>query len=124
MKNLVNWFEISATDLDRAVQFYSAVLGGGEMQIMDMLGTKMAFLPMESQEGVGGALCQGEGYEPSMNGALLYLNGGDDLSIPLSKVEAAGGSILMPKTQITEEIGYMAIFVDSEGNKVAFHSQN
>ena len=52
---------------------------------------------------------------------MVYLNGGDDLSIPLSKVEAAGGKIIMPKTAIGPH-GFMAHFTDTEGNKVAFHS--
>jgi len=121
MASVVNWFEIPAADLNRAVKFYTQILGK-EFQQMEMMGFKMAFFPMEG-EGVGGALVQGEGYKPTQEGIVVYLNGGEDLSIPLSKVEKAGGKILMPKTKITDEIGYMGFFFDSEGNKVAFHSQ-
>ncbi len=71
--------------------------------------------------GVGGGLSEMEGFEPSTKGSLVYLNGGDDLSHPLSKVEEAGGKILLPKTPIGEN-GFMAYFMDTEGNKVAFHS--
>ena len=121
MANVVNWFEIPVSDLDRASKFYSKVLGG-DLQQQEMQGITMAFLPMEG-DGVGGALCKGEGYKPSgENGALLYLNGGEDLSGPLSKVEEAGGKIIMEKTKITDDIGYMAVFFDSEGNRIAFHS--
>ena len=81
----------------------------------------MAFLPVDG-EGVGGALCQGEGYVPSQDSSVLYLNGGEDLSESLSKVESAGGKIIMEKSKFTDEIGYMAIFIDSEGNRMAFHS--
>ncbi len=121
MANIINWFEIPATDFDRAVKFYSEVLGG-EIQQQEMMGTKMGFLPMEGEGGVGGAICAGENYKPSSDGAKLYLNGGEDLSLQLSRVEAAGGKVIMPKTKITDEIGYMAFFIDTEGNNVAFHS--
>jgi len=120
MANAINWFEIPVSDIDRASRFYSSILGS-ELQYMEMMGIKMAFLPMDGQ-GVGGALCQGEGYEPTAGGAKIYLNGGDDLSVALSRVEKAGGKVVMPKTKINDEIGYMAFFVDTEGNNLAFHS--
>jgi predicted enzyme related to lactoylglutathione lyase len=120
MANALNWFEIPASDHERAVKFYSQVLGR-ELQPMEMGDIKMAFINSD-EDGVGGAICCGEGYKPSAEGTLVYLNGGDDLSVPLSRVEKAGGKIVMPKTHISEEIGYMAFFMDSEGNKVAFHS--
>jgi predicted enzyme related to lactoylglutathione lyase len=120
MANLINWFEIPAADINRASEFYKNVLGG-DLHHQEMMGIKMAFLPMEG-EGVGGALCQGEGYSPSQDSSILYLNGGEDLSEPLSKVESAGGKIVMEKSKISDEIGYMAIFIDSEGNRMAFHS--
>ena len=120
MANVLNWFEIPATDLNRAVKFYSEILGG-EFHLMDMMELKMALFPMEG-EGVGGALCQGEWYKPTQDGAVIYLNANPDLSVSLSKVESAGGKIIMPKKHISDDIGYMALFIDSEGNRVAFHS--
>lgn len=120
MANLINWFEIPVADIERASKFYAEVLGG-ELNQMEMMGTKMAFLPMDG-EGVGGSLCQGDGYKPTTDGAKIYLNGGEDLNTPLSKVEKAGGKIVMPKTKINDEIGYMAFFIDTEGNNMAFHS--
>jgi len=120
MANVINWFEIPATDIDRAVEFYKKVLDV-DFHRVEMDGFKMAFFPMEEQS-VGGSLCSGEGYKPSVDGAKIYLNGGEDLDTPLSKVEAAGGKVVMPKTKINDEFGYMAFFIDSEGNSVAFHS--
>ena len=120
MKNAINWFEIPVKNLDRAKKFYEAILGA-EMQTMEMMGMKSAFFPADLQNGIGGCIMQGEGYEPSVKGALVYLNGSDDLSVPLSKVEAAGGKILLNKTAIGQN-GFMAHFTDTEGNKVAFHS--
>ena len=120
MANLINWFEIPANDIDRAVKFYSEVLNS-EIQQQEMMGIKMTFFNMEG-DGVGGSICSGEGYEPSTTGTKIYLNGGEDLSEPLSRVESAGGKIVMPKSKINDEIGYMAMFIDSEGNNIAFHS--
>jgi len=120
MAHAVNWFEIPVSDLDRAVKFYEEVLGA-DLQRQTMNNTEMAFLPWQQGE-VSGALCKGEFYKPSDNGVVLYLNGGEDLSKPLSKVEGAGGKVLMEKTKINDDIGYMAFFLDSEGNRVAFHS--
>lgn len=122
MRNAINWFEIPATDIDRAVKFYSTILGV-EFQTTEMGGYKMAFFPME-QSGVSGAIVSGEGCEPSQTGTLVYLNAGDDLSDILSRVEPNGGSVVMPKTLINEEYGYMAAFIDTEGGKVALHSQH
>ncbi|MCB0279827.1 MAG: VOC family protein [Calditrichaeota bacterium] len=121
MANAINWFEIPAANFDRAKKFYSQVLGN-QFQEMEVMGTKMAFLTEDTQNSVGGAICSGEGYKPSADGALVYLNGGEDLAKPLSRVEAAGGKVVLPKTKISDEIGFMAMFMDSEGNKVAFHS--
>ncbi len=120
MANAINWFEIPATNFDRAAKFYGTVLGA-EVHSQELMGTKMGFLPSEPGQ-VGGAICTGDGYTPSMEGSLVYLNGGDDLSQPLGNVEKAGGKVMMPKTKISDEIGYFAIFSDTEGNRVAFHS--
>lgn len=120
MANAINWFEIPAKNLDRACKFYSAVLSG-DIHREEIMGMKMGFLP-HSQDGVGGALVEADGYEPSETGSLVYLNGGSDLSDPLSRVESSGGSVVLPKTKISDEIGYLAIFKDTEGNKLALHS--
>jgi uncharacterized protein len=120
MKNSINWFEIPVTDFDRAKQFYEAIYGA-EIQEMPHPDMRYGMLPCDMGSGVGGGLVQGEGFEPSQTGSLLYLNGGDDLNVPLSKIEAAGGKVVLPKTAIGEN-GFMAHFIDTEGNKVALHS--
>ncbi|HAY33156.1 MAG TPA: VOC family protein [Ignavibacteria bacterium] len=121
MKNAINWFAVPAADIKRAVNFYNSIFGF-EMKISDMGGQELAFFPIEDQEGVGGHLFQSNNTKPTTDGPLLYLNGGDDLQKILDKVESSGGKISTPKTQITPEIGYMAIFIDTEGNKMALHS--
>jgi predicted enzyme related to lactoylglutathione lyase len=120
MKNAINWFEIPVKDFARAKKFYEALFGAPVVE-MPSPDFKYGMLPSDMQEGVGGGLVQGEGYEPSDKGTMVYLNGGEDLAVPLSKVEKAGGKILLPKTAIGEN-GFMAHFLDTEGNKVALHS--
>ncbi|MBN8568146.1 MAG: VOC family protein [Ignavibacteria bacterium] len=119
--NSLNWFEIPASDIKRATKFYETVFSI-EMPQMEM-GGSMAFFPAGMEGGkVGGALVQSPMHKPSAEGAVIYLNANPDLDIALGKVEKAGGKVVMPKTKITDEIGFMAFFTDTEGNKVAMHS--
>lgn len=121
MKNAINWFEIPATDFERAKKFYETILDA-KIQEMPNLEYKYGMLPADWENGgIGGGIVQGEGMEPSDKGTIVYLNGGEDLSIPLSKVENSGGKITMPKTSIGMN-GFIAQFIDTEGNKVALHS--
>ncbi len=118
----INWFELPAADFSRACRFYSQVLNVKDLEVMEMGGMRMGMLPAPNG-GVGGAVVHGPGYVPTENGTLVYLNGGKDLNGLLNRVEGAGGRVLMQKTLITPDIGYFALFVDSEGNKVALHSR-
>ncbi len=120
MKNAINWFEIPVTDFARAKKFYEALLDAPITEMPYPEG-KYGMLPADMQNGVGGGIVQGEGFEPSEKGALVYLNGGDDLAVPLARVETAGGRVTLPKTAIGPN-GFMAHFIDTEGNKVALHS--
>jgi len=123
MKNAISWFEIPTTNLDRAQKFYEEILGI-RFTKLDLPEIKMRIFPIEDPMGVGGSLCQSGGfYKPSStDGPLLYLNGNPDVQLILDKVEQAGGKVIVPKTQISPEFGYMAVIVDSEGNRIAFHS--
>jgi predicted enzyme related to lactoylglutathione lyase len=88
-----------------------------------MMDMQMAFFPSEDMNGkASGGLVQGPMHKPSADGAKIYLNGNPDLSLALSKIEIAGGKVTMQKTKISDEIGFMAFFIDSEGNSVALHS--
>ncbi|MBI1933401.1 MAG: VOC family protein [Ignavibacteriales bacterium] len=120
MTNAINWFEIPVADFTRAKKFYETILGT-EIIEMPFPGGKYGMLPADMQNGVGGGLAQGEGFEPSEKGTIVYLNGGEDLNLSLNKVEQAGGKIIIPKTSIGEN-GFMAHFIDTEGNRVALHS--
>ncbi|MEM7105521.1 MAG: VOC family protein [Bacteroidota bacterium] len=122
MANLVSWFEIPATDLERAAKFYGDIFQF-DVNIQSFEGLTMGMFPVGNPGDLSGALVAHEGYVPSQtDGPLLYLNGGEDLGLILNRVEAAGGKVIMPKQQISPEVGYMGIFIDSEGNRLALHS--
>ncbi len=121
MKNVANWFEIPVTDMARAKSFYQNVMQTS-FQDNEMDGFLMAIF--DAEEGsVSGMLVLGEQYMPSQTGAVIYLNGGDDLSAPLARAEEHGGKVIIAKTAIKEgECGYFAQFLDSEGNRVGLYS--
>jgi predicted enzyme related to lactoylglutathione lyase len=120
MAHAINWFEIPSTNFERAKSFYEAVLG--VKMAIPFPEMKYAMFPADMMNGeIGGGLIEEKGWEPAKGGALIYFNGGEDLAVPLSRVEAAGGKILVPKTAIGAN-GFMARFTDTEGNIVAFHS--
>ncbi|OGL42655.1 MAG: lactoylglutathione lyase [Candidatus Schekmanbacteria bacterium RBG_13_48_7] len=119
-KNAISWFEIPVTNFERALTFYNKIFDY-DMYTQKMGPHMMGFFPCE-KDGLSGAIVHGEGCIPSKTGTCVYLNGGDNLNNILDKVEEAGGKIAVKKTLITNEIGYFAIFIDTEGNKVALHS--
>ncbi|MFZ1702828.1 MAG: VOC family protein [Saprospiraceae bacterium] len=121
VKDIISWFEIPAITFQQAVSFYNHIFGINMTTISNSIQT-MAFFPTIG--GVGGAIVCGPGSIPNENGPLVYLNGGKDLNIILSKVEEAGGRVIMPKTAIGNDAGFFAIFLDTEGNKLALHSKS
>jgi len=123
MASAVNWFEIPATDIERAGTFYSTILDI-QLEVVQMPTFKTAMFPVDMQQGeTGGAISEGEGLAPSATGTLVYLNAQPDLQAVLDRVEAAGGKIVRPKTKVQmEDGGYYAVIADSEGNKVGLHS--
>ncbi len=118
--NALNWFEIPVSDFARAKAFYETVLGRS-IEPMSMGPVTMGMLSTDPT-GVGGAIVHGDGGAPSHEGTIVYLSAGEDLAPMLSRVEAAGGSIAVPKTEIGNDFGFFAHFFDSEGNKVGLHS--
>jgi predicted enzyme related to lactoylglutathione lyase len=123
-KNAISWFEIPTQDLERAQKFYETIFGISLVPL-DLQNLRMRMFPIEDpMSGIGGALCYNkEFYKPSStDGPLVYLNGNPDVQNILDKVEAAGGKILVPRTQISPEYGYMAVLIDTEGNRIALHS--
>ena len=120
--NALNWFEISVTDIARAKKFYEEIFSI-EMVEQEMMGMKMAYFPADMMNGkVGGGLVESPYHKPSADGVKVYLNANPDMDVILERIGAAGGQVMMPKTKISDEIGYMAGFVDTEGNHIALHS--
>ena len=122
-KHAISWFEIPSVDIDRAQKFYEAIF---DIQMIpaDIAQIKMRMFPISDMMNIGGAVVyNSEFYKPSAtDGILVYLNGNPDVQVVLDRVEAAGGKILLPKTQITPEHGYMALIMDTEGNRIGLHS--
>lgn len=124
MNNAISWFEIPSSDINRAQQFYETIFTI-TMVPLDMENIKMRMFPLDNpMDGVGGAIVQTDGFHiPSAtDGPLIYLNGNPDVQPILDRVEAAGGKIMVPKTEISPEYGFMAVFTDTEGNRIALHS--
>ncbi|GAO42231.1 VOC family protein [Flavihumibacter petaseus] len=122
-QHAISWFEIPTTDLGRAQKFYETIFGI-KLEAMDMPNIQMRMFPIQDMmSGVAGALTFApDFYQPQTNGTLVYLNANPDVQLVLDRIEAAGGSIVVPKTEISPEIGHMAVFIDTEGNRVALHS--
>lgn len=124
MQSAISWFEIPSKDLDRATKFYETILGVSLIP-MDMPNIKMRMFPIDDpMTGIGGAVVHSDGFfVPSKtDGPLIYLNGNPDVQQVLDKVQAAGGSIMVPKTEISPEYGFMAVIIDTEGNRIGLHS--
>jgi len=123
--NVVGWFEVPVADMDRAVKFYETVFDF-KLQREQMGELDMAWFPwnMEAQGSPGSLVCLPDFYKPSQDGTLIYFTAhSGNLANELGKVEKAGGKVLMEKKQISEEHGFMALFLDTEGNRVAMHSR-
>jgi predicted enzyme related to lactoylglutathione lyase len=124
MKNAISWFEIPASNLERAQQFYETIFDIS-LAPMDLPNIKMRMFPLDDpMNGVGGAVVDSGGFhKPSLTeGPLIYLNGNPDVQQVLDRVATAGGTIMVPKTEISPEYGFMAVFIDTEGNRIGLHS--
>lgn len=121
-QNMVSWFEVPVNDMARAKTFYETVFEV-DIKLVDFGGLQMGWFPDRGEaHGATGTLIQQESYIPSQEGTLVYFHS-EDVQNELSRVEAAGGKIYQPKTQISPEHGFMGVFIDSEGNRIALHSR-
>lgn len=119
MKSLVTIVEIPTTDLSRAIGFYEATLGI-KIEVVEMDGVKLGVFPNTGNVFV--QLIHGNDYKPCSDGTLIYLDAGDDLQATARRVEENGGKIIVPRTEISADMGYFAVFTDTEGNKVGLHA--
>ena len=114
----ITWFEIPATDFARAVRFYETIFAAPLRH--DSAWPNMAFFPYQ-RPGVSGAVTWGEGHRPSPDGVVIYLNCEGRIDEVLDRVDAAGGSIVEPKSHIPG-VGWVAQIHDSEGNRIGLHA--
>jgi len=117
-KSWTHWFEIPVSDFDRAKKFYETIFET-EIFVNDLGSLKMGIFPHKE---TGCAICQNEFYQPGQHGTLVYMDANPDLLIVQNRIEPAGGKVLFQKKQISPEHGYMCVFIDSEGNRMALHS--
>ena len=116
MKHLINWVEIPVIDMDRATAFYGTILGV-ELQPMAIGPIQYALFPSKDRFNCG-ALAKGDNYKPGAQGPVVYLDGGKDLETILAKVKNAGGTVTVEKMFLSDEAGYIGMFLDSEGNHI------
>lgn len=122
--NALNWFEIPVENISRATKFYETIFNTQMMPMPDMMDMKMTSFPSEMDNGkVSGALVQSPQHKPSMEGPIIYLNANPSIDAVIERIEPAGGKMAGAKMQISPEIGYIAFFTDSEGNRIALHAQ-
>jgi predicted enzyme related to lactoylglutathione lyase len=129
MDNTVVWADIPVTDLDRAMKFYNAVLQIEFQRVEGMEGIALPAPPDQSastsdQQGpmpVSFDLAMGENQKPSTEGCTIYINSHDDPEGMLQRAAAAGGTVLMPVTDMGEMVGSIGFFMDSEGNRIGVH---
>ena len=126
MRNTMYWVEIPAINFERAKKFYETIFNV-EMILVPIPRGKYAIFPVDPNAlGAGGAIVEGKGYLPSEKGRVVYMDRNEDLDVPLAKVEAAGGKIIHPKIKngANGEFGFIAQFIDSEGNRMGLHSNS
>ncbi|MBU2929381.1 VOC family protein [Winogradskyella psychrotolerans] len=118
---MVGWFEIPVSDMDRAKTFYETVFKV-DIKDVEFDGLKMGWFPEhKGSNQSSGALIKQSSYVPSKEGVLIYFVS-KNVQVELDRVEAAGGKIGLEKTKISENNGFMGMFIDTEGNKIALHS--
>lgn len=115
----LTWFEIPATDLDRAVRFYETVLAV-TLKRATMGPSQMAMFPYDKPAG-GGCVTAEPGLQPSAVGVAIFLNAAPSLNAALSRVQAAGGEVVVPRTELPPGLGAFAKVRDTEGNLVGLH---
>jgi len=122
MKNLISIVEIPTDDFIRAVAFYQSILDVA-IEEVDMGGVRMGVI-LSIEDTVSVVLVKGDDYKPSLHGPLIYLNAGDGMQPMLEKIQSNGGEVIVPKSEISPDMGFFALFTDTEGNKLGLHSSN
>lgn len=122
MNTKINWFEIPSSDFSRAVKFYETIFGS-KLRVEDFGNAPMGIFTADDGDGVG-CVIHSEQMTPSANGAVIYLDATPSIDAVLGRVEKAGGRVLMDKMELPRDLGFIAHFVDTEGNRLALHAMN
>lgn len=120
MKNLISIVEIPTSNFSRAVTFYKKILDT-DIEEVEMDGVKMGLFPNQNGE-MFVHLIHGSAYKPGSDGVIVYFDGGADLQRMATLIETNGGRMEIPKTEIAPDMGFYAMFIDTEGNKLGLHS--
>ncbi len=124
--NVLTWFEIPVTEIDRAKTFYETIFDIKMVKRADG-NDESVFFPhdpnvIQATSGrVTGVLSKTERNSPASHGTMVYINASPDLQTVVDKVEQAGGKVIVPRMQIPA--GFIAVIIDSEGNKVGLHAE-
>ena len=121
MNKTISWFEIPAYDIGRARAFYENLLNQ-PMREETMGPAQLAVFAYDPAGATGGCVICGPGFKPAAEGVVVYLNAGSSLDAVLARVEAAGGSVSMPRTELPPGMGAIAHITDTEGNRVGLHA--
>lgn len=121
MNKPISWFEIPALDLDRASAFYEKIL---EVTLNrgDMGPNSLAVFPYDRENATGGCLMKSPGLKPSTEGTVVYLSTGESLDATLARISSAGGTIVLPRTELPSNGGAFAQIFDTEGNRVGLYA--
>lgn len=119
---VVAWFEIPSVDFDRAVRFYEAALDV-QLNREEIGGQSIAVFPYE-EPATGGAIVHNSSAKPTDGGVLVYLSAQPTVDAALARIEQAGGKTDGPVIELPHDIGYIAFFIDTEGNRVGLHSRS
>ncbi len=120
MHTKINWFEIPSKDFSRAVKFYEAVFDT-KLRVETFGPNELGIFTVPNGDSIGGVI-HGEDYVPGAGGVVLYLDAGPSIDQVLARIETAGGRIKTGKTALPQEMGFVAYFFDTEGNRMALHA--
>ncbi len=120
--NSVGWFELYVQDMARARRFYESVFQTKLTPFESPGNLEMLAFPRDDDAtGAPGALVRMDGVESGGSGTLVYFSC-EDCADELDRIESAGGSIHRGKTSLGPH-GFMALAIDTEGNRFGLHSQ-
>ncbi|MCK5586423.1 VOC family protein [Candidatus Bipolaricaulota bacterium] len=110
--------QFSSTDIDKTKTFFEGIFG---WTFQDIPGFE-TYAMFQTPGGLGGGVDVGSNSEPpSDKGPILHIEV-EEIDATLAKIIEKGGKTIVPKTQISDEFGYFALFLDNVGNRFGLWS--